>query len=79
MFGYYLKYMRLQRGIKQVAMADKLFIAPCTLSHYENGTRLVPYTIMLLAAEVCDYKIQFIDKLANKVIVDEEVMKYLEK
>ncbi len=79
MFGHYLKYMRIKRGLNQAAMARKLFIAPCTLSHYETGSRLVPYTILLLAAEICNFKVQFFYEKEDRIVEYDEVKSLLEK
>ncbi len=75
MLGQYLKYMRTVRGINQKEFAKKLFIAPCTLSHYENGSRMVPYTILLLAAEVSNFELKIIDNENHKEITDIDIEK----
>lgn len=64
--GELLKYMRLSRNLSQRELANKLFIAPCTLSHYENSTRLVPSSVLINAARILDYKIIVYDLLKQK-------------
>ncbi len=75
MLGSYIKYMRKSRYYTQRELAKKLFIAPCTLSHYENGTRMVPYNTFLLVLEICNYKIDIIDLKSGKNITNLELVR----
>ena len=61
MLGEYIRYMRLSRGMTQRELAKKLYIATCTLSHYETGIRMVPYTLFEKCMKILEYKINFID------------------
>jgi transcriptional regulator with XRE-family HTH domain len=61
MLGEYIKYMRISRGITQKELAKKLYIAPCTLSHYETGIRMVPFSIFEKSLKIMDFKLSFID------------------
>jgi transcriptional regulator with XRE-family HTH domain len=66
--GELLKYMRLSRNLSQRELSHKLFIAPCTLSHYEKGTRLVPTSVLADAAKILDYEIRVVDLTNNSII-----------
>ncbi len=61
MLGEYIRYMRISRGMTQKELAKKLYIAACTLSHYETGIRMVPYSIFEKCMKILDYKVTFID------------------
>ncbi len=74
MLGKYLKYMRTTRGFSQKALAEKLFIATSTLSHYEVGTRMMPFPIFLKVVELCDYDLKIIDCLSGKDITNSAVI-----
>lgn len=73
--GAYLKCMRISRGYTQIELAKKLYIAPCTLSHYESGIRMVPFSTFSLAMKECNYKMKIIDCVSNKDITSKEIEK----
>ncbi len=73
MLGEYLKYMRLSRGITQKELAKKLFIAPCTLSHYETGSRMVPYSLFEKCLKILNYKYTIIDCENEKEVTRVEI------
>ena len=57
--------MRISRNFSQRELAHKLFLAPCTLSHYERGTRLVPTSVLVDAAKILNYEIKVFDLNTN--------------
>ena len=73
MWGDYIKYMRIERCLTQRELAHKLFIAPSTLSHYEVGTRMVPYSVLDKAMKIMNYKITIVDCKKNKEITKMEI------
>jgi transcriptional regulator with XRE-family HTH domain len=73
MLGYYLKYMRIERGLTQKELSKKLFIAPCTLSHYENGSRMVPYSVFERAMHILNFSMHVIDSKTKKEITNLEI------
>ncbi len=75
--GEFVKYMRKSRGYTQVEMSKLLFIAPCTLSHYESSTRMMPFNTFKKAMDICNYNLKIIDCIKNKDITDEEMKRYL--
>lgn len=79
MLGQYIKYMRISRGYTQSELCKRIFIATSTLSHYETGLRLVPYHIFLLVAKVCEFDVNIIDSINNKVITETELLRITSK
>ena len=77
MLGEYIKYMRISRKMTQKELAKKLFIAPCTLSHYETGIRMVPYSLFEKCIKILDYKIKIIDCLNKQEISTREIERVL--
>lgn len=75
MLGSYIKYMRLSRNMTQLELAKKLYIAPCTLSHYETGSRMAPYSIFEKTMKVCNFEMHVIDVINKKDITSEEVLR----
>ncbi len=79
MYGIYLRYMRMSRGYTQTQLAKMLFIAPCTLSHYESGLRMVPHSILDLVMDICEYSIKIIDDETGVDITKLEISKLTDK
>lgn len=79
MLGKYIKFMRIERGMTQTELAKKLFIAPCTLSHYEVGTRMTPYSVFELALKVCNFSFNIIDCKTKKNITMSEIVRMTNK
>ncbi len=79
MYGIYIRYMRKSRGYTQLELAKKLFIAPCTLSHYESGLRMVPFTIFELVMDLCGYSIKILDCETGVDITKLEISKLTDK
>ena len=77
MLGEYIKYMRISRNMTQKELAHKLFIAPCTLSHYETGIRMVPYSLFEKCIKILEYKITIIDCKTKQEITKIEVDRIL--
>ena len=66
MIGKMLRFMRIQKGLKQVELAKKLKIADSTLAHYESDYRSVTLEMANNIAKECDFEIVFIDKNSKK-------------
>lgn len=66
MIGKALKYMRLQKRIKQEDMAKLLNIGQSTLSDYENEKISINYDTIEKIAKKCDYTIIFKNNLTNE-------------
>ncbi len=47
-----LKQLRIEKGLTQQQIAQELNIATRTYSHYENGDREAPYSILIA---ICKY------------------------
>ena len=77
MLGEYIRYMRISRGMTQKDLAKKLYIATCTLSHYETGIRMVPYPIFEKCMKILVYKITFIDCRAMTEIKKNDIERIL--
>lgn len=77
MLGEYLKYMRISRGITQKDLAKKLFIAPCTLSHYETGSRMVPYSLFEKCLKILNYKVTIVDCQNEKEVTKVEIQRII--
>ena len=77
MLGEYIKYMRISRGMTQKALAKKLYIAPCTLSHYETGIRMVPFSLFEKCMDILDYQLHFIDCKIMTEITKHEIERVL--
>ena len=73
MLGEYIKYMRLSRGLSQKELARQLYIATCTLSHYEVGTRMVPYSVFEKALKIMNFKQIIIDCRNSKELTKMEI------
>ncbi len=78
MFVEYIKDLRLSRGISQKSLAAKLYIAPCTLSHYESGKRMVPHQTYEKILELLDYKINVYDLRTGKQLNKKDFISYYE-
>ena len=57
----------------QKELAKELFIAPCTLSHYEVGSRMVPFALFEKCLKILDYKFTVIDCKTQKEITSLEI------
>lgn len=66
--GKLLKYMRITRNKTQHQLANMLFVAPCTLSHYELGSREVPNAVLAEAAKKLDFDFKLVDCLSEKEV-----------
>lgn len=73
MSGKLIKYMRITRGLTQKELAAMLFIAPCSLSHYESGVRTASHALVLKAAKALNFKIEIVDCIKNKKVTQNEV------
>lgn len=67
MIGKTLKYMRVQKNIKQEFLAKKLGIERTTLSGYETERRQPDFDVIEKIARACGFEIYFInDKTGEK-------------
>lgn len=77
MLGDLIRYMRKSRGITQEELSSKIYISTSTLSHYETGSRLVPYHTFLLIAKICEYKVNVIDLISKKTVTDQDLARVI--
>ncbi len=70
MLGEILRHARQSRGLSQKQLAEKLFIAPCTLSHYETNTRMIPHLTFAKALKLLNYQLNVLDCKTGKIITD---------
>ena len=49
-----IKQLRLERGLTQLELANKLGLTPKAISFYELGQRQIPNTILAKLAEIFD-------------------------
>ncbi len=55
-----LKDIREDNDMKQIELAEKLYIKQNTLSQYENGLREAPYNILIQAALIFNTSTDYI-------------------
>ena len=73
MIGKMLRFMRIQKGLKQADLAKKLKIADSTLAHYESDYRAITLETANNVAKECDFEMLFMDKNNGKIYRFEDV------
>lgn len=61
MIGKALKYMRSKKNINQKDLTKVLNIGQSTLSDYENEKISISFDMIEAIANICDYKIYFVN------------------
>ena len=59
-FGYRLKNLRIQYGMTQAQLADRLGLSKSVISAYENGNRLPSYDILIKIARIYNVTTDFL-------------------
>lgn len=62
MIGKALKYMRSNKGLNQKDLKTMLSIGQSTLSDYENDKISINFEMLEKIANICDYKIYFVNE-----------------
>lgn len=68
-----LRFMRLQKGLKQSELSKKTNIASSTIANYENNTRAITLNTANHIAKACGFEIIFRDKSNNKTYTFDDV------
>lgn len=68
MISKIIKYMRKASGLKQEELAQRLHIAPSTLSGYEIEHSRPRFEVVERIADACDFDIVFIDRNSGEAI-----------
>ena len=64
-FGYNLKTLRLQNGLTQVQVAQKLGVTKSVISAYETGIRLPSYDILINISRIFKVSTDYLLGLEN--------------
>ena len=77
-FADTLKKLRMEKGLSQQALAEKMFVTKSAVSRYENGSRLPDAAMMSRLAEILGADVNVllnasaqIDKHPNVIMVDD--------
>lgn len=73
MIGKLLKIIRINKGLKQSELAEKLNIAQTTLSGYETNYSNPRFEIIEEFANNCDYEIVFRNKKTKEEITTDSI------
>lgn len=73
MIGKLLKIIRIDKGLKQSELAEKLNIAQTTLSGYETSYSNPKFEIIEEFANNCDYEVVFRNKKTHEEITTESI------
>lgn len=73
MIGKLLKIIRINKGLKQSELAEKLNIAQTTLSGYETSYSNPKFEIIEEFANNCDYEIIFRNKKTKEEITTDSI------
>ena len=73
MIGKLLKIIRINNGLKQSELAEKLNIAQTTLSGYETSYSNPKFEIIEEFANNCDYEIIFRNKKTKEEITTDSI------
>ena len=75
MIGKLLKIIRVNKGLKQSELAEKLNIAQTTLSGYETNYSNPKFEIIEEFANNCDYEIVFRNKKTKEEITTDSIQR----
>ncbi len=78
MIGIILRNMRKIRGLTQAQIGKKLDLAENTISNYETEYSNPTFNTIKKMVDVCDFKIQFVDKKSKKVYSIDELSKEMD-
>ena len=73
MIGKILKYMRVQKKLNQIELAQSLNIAQTTLSGYETKYSNPTFEMIEKIANSCDYEIVFRNKKTKEEITTNNI------
>ncbi len=73
MVGKIIKYMRLQKNLKQDVLGKLLNIDQTTLSGYETKKRTVSFEMMERIAKECDFDIYFVNKKTKEYFTANDI------
>ena len=65
MIGKVLKYMRNEKGLKQMELAKRVGVGNSTISQYETEIRQATFDIIEKIAKECGYKVYFENEKEN--------------
>jgi len=78
-FGETLRKLRINKGLSQNELAEKLFVDRSTIARWENGSRMPDAAMLIKIAECLDVDIDVLisvaaepDKTPNVIILDDE-------
>lgn len=78
MIGMILKNIRKFRNLTQEEIGEKLHLADNTISNYETEYSSPNFDTIKKFADLCDFQIQFVDKINNKTYSIEELSKEMD-
>lgn len=73
MIGVIIKNVRINAGLSQKELGEKLSLAYNTISSYERGNSQPDFETIVNILEICGYKIQFINKTKNEIVSLEKI------
>ncbi len=73
MIGKMIRFMRINKGLKQKELAKKIKISDSTLAHYESGYRSITLETANNIANACGFDIIFIDQNTKQKYKFEDV------
>ena len=77
MINLALKYMRVNKNIKQEELAKMLNVKSNTISQYETSNRQPTFETIEKIADICGYDIYFIDRKTNQKFKCNELIRKL--
>lgn len=60
MLGERISFLRIQKGISQAELAQKLHLSPSTLGSYEQGRRIPSVSILLALADEFEVSVDYL-------------------
>jgi len=73
-FGDKLKAIRVNRGLSQAQLAEKIRVTKSAVSAYENSTRMPSYEVLVRIARCFDVSTDYLLGLEKPMMIDLSVL-----
>lgn len=77
MFGQAIKTYREKHRLTQAQLAEKVFVTPQAIDHYEHGRRQIPVEVLKLLSEVLNFSILIME--GDAILMEKEMIYSLQE